>query len=214
MSEALARSLVELALAGDRGAVRRLVGALTPVIQARVARTLLRRRVSARGREIRQEVEDLTQEVFVALLENDGRILRAWAPEKGLSLQNFAGLVAERQVASILRSGRRSPWTEDPTLGEDLDRSRTSVPPTPEGRLGERELYEQLLGRLRETLSPKGLQLFELLVVDQASVEQVCRDTGMTVDAVYAWRSRLLKLLRTLRVEILSETPSPARSPA
>jgi RNA polymerase sigma factor (sigma-70 family) len=213
VSEALARSLVELALGGDVGSVRRLIAALTPVIQARVARTLLRRRAAGRGREIRQEIEDLTQEVFVALFEHDGRILRAWDPDKGLSLQNFAGLVAERQVASILRSGRRSPWTEDPTLGEELDRSRISTPPTPEGRLGERELYEALLGRLRETLSPKGLQIFELLVVDQAPVEQVCAATGLSTDAVYAWRSRLLKLLRASRIEILSESPTAARMP-
>lgn len=214
MSEALARSLVDLALAGNTGAVRRLIAALTPVIQARVARALMRRRAAGRGREIRQEIEDLTQEVFVALFEHEGRILRTWDPEKGLSLQNFAGLVAERQVASILRSGRRSPWTEDPTLGEELDHSRTSVPPTPERRLGERELYEVLLSRLKEALSPKGLQLFELLVVDQAPVEQVCTETGLSTDAVYAWRSRLLKLLRKLRTEILSESPETARIPA
>ncbi|MEZ4472066.1 MAG: sigma-70 family RNA polymerase sigma factor [bacterium] len=213
MSEALARSLVERALAGELSAVRRLVAALTPVIQARVARILMRCRAGARGREIRQEVEDLSQEVFVALLENDGRVLRSWDPDRGMSLQNFAGLVAERQAISILRSGRRSPWTEDPTLSTDLDAGRTSRPPTPEGRVAGREFYDELLDRVRQALSPKGLQLFELIVLEERSVEEVCAEVGMTTDAVYAWRSRLMKLLRKLRADILSESSPPARMP-
>src|SRR5262245_51304251 len=109
---------VNAALGGDKGAIRALVAALSPVIQARVARALLRRRAASKARDIRQEVEDLTQEVFVALFADGGRTLREWSPSRGLSLLNFAGLVAEREVASIMRSGRRSPWTEDPTLNE------------------------------------------------------------------------------------------------
>src|SRR5687768_1618744 len=83
-----------------------------------VARGLARRMVKARGRDLRQEVEDLTQEVFVALFADDARALRLWDPARGASLANFVGLLAEREVASILRSGRRSPWTEDPTASD------------------------------------------------------------------------------------------------
>lgn len=131
---------VRSALAGDADAVRWLVDTLTPVIQARVARALLRRAHAAGARCSRQEVEDLTQEVFVSLFEADGKILLAWEPERGMSLANFVGLVAERQAASILRSGRRSPWTEDPTLGEELERlSPSSMGPD------ERVASQQLL---------------------------------------------------------------------
>src|SRR5262245_1194983 len=105
------RARIEAALAGDEGAVRQLVDELGPVIQARVARALLRR---ASGRSVRQEVEDLTQEVFASLFEDDGRILRAWDETRGLSLKNFVGLVAGRQATSILRSGRTTPWRDDP----------------------------------------------------------------------------------------------------
>ena len=113
--------LVEQALAGDPAALNRLVAVLTPVIQARVAWTLLARRFRLAGsRDVRQEVEDLCQDVFLALFARDCRVLRAWKPERGLSLENFVGLVAKCEVLSFLRSPRRNPRQEDTSLAEDV----------------------------------------------------------------------------------------------
>src|SRR5215831_17740303 len=114
--------LVREALTGDQAALTRLVALLTPVIQARVARTLLAHRPRlGGGRDVRQEVEDLTQEVFLSLFVKDGQVLRSWEAGRGLSLQNFVGLVSERQVVSLLRSGKRNPWKEEPSPAEELD---------------------------------------------------------------------------------------------
>ena len=209
----LGPELVREALAGDGAAVNALVDALTPVIQARVARALLRRQSAARGRNVRQEVEDLAQEVFLALFASDGKALRAWDPARGLSLLNFAGLLAERQVASILRSGRRSPWTEDPTLNEELD-GDPDEGGDPEGRAASREMFGLLLARLREELSPQGLHLFQQLLVAQRPVQEVCAETGMTANAVYAWKSRLGKLVRKLAKDIVSDSPPISRTPS
>lgn len=201
---------VRSALAGDPAAVHWLVAHLSPVIQARVARALLRR--AAGGRSTRQEVEDMTQEVFVALFDDHGKVLRSWEPERGLSLANFTGLVAERQVAAILRSGRRSPWAEDPTLSEELERPSEDAL-GPEARVASQELLAVLLDRVRAALSPKGLDLFERLFVREESVEAVCEATGMSHDAVYAWRSRLGKLVRTFLAEEMSDSLDPPQIP-
>ena len=102
--------LVRRALTGDQTALTRLIAVLTPVIQVRVARTLLARRHRlASGCDVRQEVEDLSQEVILALFSRDAHVLRDWQAERGLSLESFVGLVAERQVLSFLRSGRTEP---------------------------------------------------------------------------------------------------------
>jgi len=201
---------IRSALAGDAAAVHWLVAFLSPVIQARVARALLRR--ASGGRSTRQEVEDMTQEVFVALFEDGGKVLRAWEPGRGLSLANFTGLVAERQVAAILRSGRRSPWTEDPTLTEELERPSDSAV-GPEARVASQQLLAVLLDRLRATLSPKGLDLLERLYVREESVDAVCAATGMSHDAVYAWRSRLSKLVRAFLAEEMTESLESPRIP-
>ncbi len=200
------------ALAGDEAALTSLVARLTPVVQARAARALLRAGRGA-GPRLRQELKDLVQEIFLALFERDGRILRTWEPERGLSLLNFVGLVAERQVISILRSGRRDPWRADPTLDARLD--GVSNEASPEAAAVSRQALERLLERLRATLSPLGWHLFELLYLHERSVDDVERDTGLSSAAVYAWRSRLRRLARSLADEPVSDgTPTSRISPS
>lgn len=205
------RALLAQALAGDAAATRRLVGSLMPVVQARVARTLVRRR-GGTGRDVRQEVEDIAQEVFAALFADAGRVLRAWDPARGLSLVSFCGLVAEREAASILRSGRRSPWTEAATELDDLETALAEVPDV-EMRVSSREQLARVVDRLRDVLSPRGLELFHRLVVEEESVESVCASTGMTADAVYAWRSRIGKALRKLAADMAASEPRMPGNP-
>jgi len=206
---------IQSALAGDEPALTRLVQALTPVIQSRVARGLLLWRTgTAAGRDVRQEVEDLTQEIFLVLFADGGKVLRSWQPERGLSLPNFVGLVAERQTASILRSGRRSPWKEEPVLPEDLDQA--SAESGPEEVAASREQLKRLLRRLTEELTPLGRHLFDLLFLRELPFDEVTRQTGMSPDAVYAWRSRLRRLARRLldeASEMTSENRFTPRTP-
>lgn len=197
--------MVERALAGEPGATRKLVLAVLPVVQVRIAR-VLSRRSSRGGRDVRQEVEDIAQEVFASLFENDGRVLRAWDPARGLSLLSFCGLVAEREAASILRSGRRSPWTEDATLPEDLEKD-VGATPDAELDIASRDHLDRLTARLREELSPRGLEMFQRLVVEEETVESVCAAMQMSADAVYAWRSRIGKLARKIAAEIIASRP-------
>jgi len=201
--------LLQRALGGDQTALTRLVAVLTPVVQARVARTLLARRSSlAGGRSVREEVEDLSQDVFLALFARDAHVLRGWRAERGLSLENFAGLVAERQVLSFLRSGRRNPpqetaWMEDEPESAATDRG-------PEEVAAGRERLDRLLDRLREEVSPLGRRLFDLLYVQELSPAEVMAESGLSADAVYAWRSRLRRLARALLAK-MSESPVPGR---
>lgn len=201
---------VRRALAGDHEALTLLVESLTPVIQARAARSLLQwRRGSSSGRDVHQEVEDLTQEVFLVLFADGGKVLKKWDPELGLSLLNFVGLVAERQTVSICRSGKKSPWKEDPTLDDVLDGEWSGS--GPEEVTATREELRWIVDRLTEELSPLGRHLFDLLFLHDLPVPDVMRQTGMKSDAVYAWRSRLRRLAFQLRRE-LSETAPRART--
>jgi RNA polymerase sigma-70 factor (ECF subfamily) len=164
----------------------------------------------AAGRDVRQEVEDLTQEIFLQLFADRGRVLRTWQPERGLTLLNFVGLVAERQATSILRSGRRSPWKEDPTLAGELDGPADT--PEPEQVTASREELRLLLGRLTEELTPLGRQLFDLLFLQDLSPEEAVHRTGLSADAIYAWRSRLRRLARRLFAELSEARPAERTS--
>ncbi|MAT27490.1 MAG: hypothetical protein CMN29_21460 [Sandaracinus sp.] len=190
---------------GDPAAAGELVDRLLPAVQIRVARAL--RRHGPRGRDARQEMQDLVQEVFARLFAEDAKVLRAWDPARGASLSTFVGVVAEREVVGILRTRKRSPFTEEATetVGRELQAPRSDVP---EARVADREAVAVLLEGLRARLSPLGFRVFELLWAEQRSVEEVCAELAMKRDAVYAWRSRIRKLARALAEESAAEGAS------
>jgi RNA polymerase sigma-70 factor (ECF subfamily) len=206
------------ALSGDPVALRALVQGLMPTIHRRVAAALMRRRGAAFGTaQVDQEIGDLVQETFASLFADGAKALRAWDPGRGVPLVAFVGIIAEHQVASILRSGRRNPWSEQPTESEALDRIAEGAAPASAGTIdtvvASRDLLARLLERLRAELTPRGLELFEMMYVESLEVEEVCSRTAMTPDAVYAWRSRLSKLVRRLAGELDSESVSETGGP-
>lgn len=204
----LGRAL-DRALNGDNAAARDLVRALRPVIQARVTRVLLRYRGSARGRPVREQVDDLVQHVFVALFADGARELRAHDPALGLGLAGYVGLIAERDALSVLRSRRQSPFTEEPVDGEELAEEGVTAP-TPERSAMDRDLLRRVVGQLREELSVKGAAIFEMLIVEERPVEQVCAAMQMTPDAVYAWRSRIAKRARAIARDLAPDSSARA----
>jgi RNA polymerase sigma-70 factor (ECF subfamily) len=204
------QQLVRSAIDGDRPAIDALVARLSPIIQARVARLLLSRG-RAQGRDLRAQVEDMTQEVFLGLFDQNARALKAWEPARGLSLENWVGLIAHRQAISLLRAGATNPFTEDATEDEALGHLATAAAedvPTIEARLASREAVVRVLDHLHLSLSPRSLELFHRLYVEEESVDAVTRSTGMTAAAVHTWRSRLGKLARQAAAKVLGDEES------
>jgi len=200
------------ALEGDRVAMRTLVDRLSPIIWSRVTRMAQRARRRT-PEQVRQIGEDLTQEVFASLFQEKGRALRAWVPERGLPLDAYVGLLAEHQAASILRSGRRSAWREDATEDEALARAVGASDPGT-ARLDARDTLVRVVERIRAELSPRGVQIFELLVVEERPVAEVAEVMSMSADALYAWRSRITKLAGRIAEELerVSESGGDRRS--
>lgn len=203
------------AIAKDPEAVRALVRTIGPVIHGRVARALVRRRGSrAQGRDVAQEVEDLTQDVLLALFENDAKALRAWDPERA-PLGAYVALIADHHVVNVFRSGKRRPWSDDLDVLPEPE-AIESDGKSPETRIASRQALDVLLERLQAELSPKGYDVFVRLYVEEQSIEAVSEALHMTPDALYAWRTRLSKLARTLAAELetdvsMSASGSPIR---
>ena len=201
-------------MAGDALARRELLKRLAPVVHARVQR-VLRRRVGGGGS--RWDAADLVHEVFLLLLDGEARVLRSWDGSRGLGLEAFVGLVAERETLSFLRSGRRSAWAEAPTqdlwISEAVEGGGVSQLRT----VAARQLLGRLLDRLQEKLSPRGYALFEALFVDERDLSEVAQDFGMTHAALYSFRSRARSAAVAIAAELgadLSEDPSRAASGA
>ena len=195
------QALIDQAASGDPGAAATLVHGIAPVLRARVARALSRRGGQSRGRVVWQDVEDLVQETFAGLFAGGGRTLRSWDPARGLGFFGFVGFVAEREVGMQMRIRKRNPWTEDPTAKEALTRLEGST----EGlalQIESRDLLRRLFARLRERLTPQGSRYFRLLFLEARSVQAVAEETGASAAALYAWRSRLARLVREVHAEL------------
>ena len=135
-------------------------------------------------------------------------------PARGMSLDSFVGLLAQHQVISLLRNGRTSAWREEPTEVEQLD-GFSGGTRSPDAIISSREYLQRLLDRVRDSLSPRNLELFQRIIIDEEAMETLIAETGMTRDALYQWKSRFLRLVRTLSSEIdaprVSETGASLR---
>lgn len=194
---------IDRVLAGDNAAIAQFVSTMTPVIQARVSRCLMK----GTPRDIRRDVEDYSQDVYAHLFADDAKILRRFDSAQGLSLRNYVGMVAERRVISQLRSSKNNPWRENVSLENE------PIPlcgrGSPEREASGQSTLDALLNHLRTTLSPLAWRLFQLLYVHDLSVTEVCAETDLTSDAVYAWRSRLRKAARNAQDQLNPGAASP-----
>ncbi len=196
--------LIRRATEGDSKAMRELVTLLTPVIRSSVAAVLSR---SSSRREGRQEVQDATQSVLMALFADRGRVLLQWDPSRGLALESFVALLAKNEIISMLRSPRRNPWTEDPTLHEDLDRNATPRM-GPESETISRDMLEALTVAVRDQLSARGVEIFDMMFVRGLPPDEVAAATGLSANAVYAWKSRITRQVRDILADLASGPPS------
>ena len=177
---------------------RQLVSELTPLIRVRALRALQRCQPRAREcRDAHQDVDELAQEVLAAIFANDGQTLRSWDSERGKSFRNFVAMVADREIRKILCSSTRRPWIEAESASDELGMELGSAA-SPEQLVAAYSVFEHLSAALRAELSPRGSELFQLLVIDDCSVDEVCERMQLGRDVVYAWRSRLLKRLRVI----------------
>jgi DNA-directed RNA polymerase specialized sigma24 family protein len=182
-------NLVRRLLQGDSGARKTMIERLQPTVRQRVSRVLERR-----GTISAYDASDLLQDVMILLLERQDRILGSWDPSRGLSLDSFVGLVAQRTASTILRSGRKAGWAEEPTdlLGLHVEMDLE----TPERYVAQKQEIELILGRVRARLSVRGVLMMDALLESPEAIEQMRQRLKMSSAAVHSFRSRLRVLWR------------------
>lgn len=181
--------LVRRLLLGDADARSALVARLQPIVRHRVSRVLERQ-----GFVSAYDASDLHQDVMILILEKQQRILGLWDPTRGLSLDSFVGLVAQRTASTILRSGRKAGWAEQPTEGAAFPLEVEQR--TPEHHIAQKEELELILSRVRTRLSARGLVLMEALLESPDAIENARKRLQMSSAAVHTFLSRLRTLWR------------------
>lgn len=191
--------LVARALEGDLVAERELLEIILPAIRIAVADALRRRISGPRWSRVRHDVDDLTQDVLFALLKNDGKRLRSWDPERGLSLRGYVKLISKMLVESFLRKRKNTePWKS----GSIEDSAAEAIPHPGKGPLHEveqRALLSLVIGAMEAELRGDTLALFRMLFMEDLEVNEISARTGMSANAVHVARHRFRVRLNELR---------------
>lgn len=175
-----------------------------PVLEAQVG--FVARRAAAGGHPAgRQDAQDLIQDVLVELLRNEARELRRWSPERGLSLEGFARLVARRYAMRRLFRGRRE--LTEATEPERIEAHRASA----DDRVEHRDELGAVLDVLEEHMGPRDRELFTRLFLEEERSADVAEDLGMTMAALKKWRSRLYQRARSAADRIRADPSLRAR---
>ncbi len=178
-------------LGGEVAAADRFVATFGGVVREAIGRFLA---LKVRGRA--DLTDDLTHEVFLALFRDNGRKLRTFAGRDGCSLAGWLKVVAVRLTIDRLRRDSRMVALDDDTPGMlELRRSLRSEEPSPEENLQGAETAERLSLAMAE-LGPKDRLLAELHLVRGRALEDVAEVLGVTMNAAYVRKSRLLERLR------------------
>jgi RNA polymerase sigma factor (sigma-70 family) len=188
---AVAEPLVVAAIADAPGARARLFETYAPVVHAAINRHLM-----LRGRGRLDVAEDLTHEVFLALFHDDARRLKHFEGRNGCSFSGWLRVVAVRLAIDVLRRERRFVSLDDdaPAM-TDLRRALRSETGDPELDLQGSETATRLADAIA-TLGAKDRLLVELHVVRGASLPAVAAALGVTANAAYVRKSRVLERLR------------------
>jgi RNA polymerase sigma factor (sigma-70 family) len=191
--EAITTAFVQAALGGNQRALRGLVAAITPSIQGTVARVC---------RSTRNEVDDLVQEVLILLLEDDGRRMRRWEPERG---EAYLRTIAWNCAVSRLRNRSKYPPPREILAPEQLDRLPGDGDDQ-ETELVRSRYRSAILVGLEVELSERELEVFELLM-EGLSAREICEKTGTgTENAVHLVRQRIVVKARAISRRLAGET--------
>jgi len=189
------------ALAGDRAAQTLLVEMLRGPVQAQMLSFVRHRGYT---RDVPQRVADLTQDIFLYLFEDNLKVLRSWDPHFGVPLVRFITMVAKRKAWGILNAKRHQLDFAPQAASQVLEFSLHTNPLD-----GDDQWVRVAMTRVRESLSEKGQDVFDMLFRDQATVAEISARQNLTREAVYQWRSRLRRAIRRELNALQTEGETP-----
>jgi RNA polymerase sigma-70 factor (ECF subfamily) len=187
-------SLLERARANDKAAWERLDSLYGPLVESWCLRARLQE----------ADVKDVRQDVFTAVFRKIGDFRR---DRPGDTFRGWLRTITQSKIADHWRLARAEPPGQG---GSDAVTQMQQVP-TPEtsdsGNSSDVEeinrLHRRALDLIRHDFEERSWQAFWRVVIEEQRPQDVAADLGMTVNAVYLAKGRVLGRLREEFGELL-----------
>ena len=153
----------------------------------------------ARGQGLSEQVaEELVQEAVVTVFEK--RAFFHYDPRKGRFSNYLFTIIAQRIALRRRIDGRRREVPQEDRDGRDIVQNATMALGPEENfeRLFEQNLLASMLDVVRRDVGPATFQAFELVTLHQVNPTDAARLTGLSRNAVYLSKKRVMTRLREL----------------
>ena len=145
-----------------------------------------------------QILEDLHQEVFLSLFDNNHRKLRQYKGKNNCSLASWLRLIASRTAIDFLRKQRNPLYLDDAVEDKKkLMENLVDESDPPDKSLEKEESY-QIFKNIIQELSPRDRYLFELSCGQELPDKEIAQIMNLSISAVYMRKSRIKKKLQVI----------------
>jgi len=187
--------LIQRCLSGEKAAWEEFVERFTRLIYDGVIRTLRQFGHPADA----DLVEDLHHEVFVALLQERGRALRAFEGRRGCQLAHYIRTIAVRKTIDYLRrSGRTVSLDDQDEHGVAALAQRQGVPLEDVRDRLARQDTAQATEALLAGLPEEERRFCRMWFYERVGPAQIARHFQISVPHVYVRKHRILKRLKAM----------------
>ena len=142
-------------------------------------------------------MDDLTPEIYLSLLEQDGKLLRAYDHSRGKSLEGYVGMVCRRELWRRNRAhlAERRGGGVDAAPIEDAQHEAAATPSPEQAAIG-RDLLDGLSAHLIAELPERGQLVLKLVYEDHLGPAEAAKVMGVKTQVVYNWQHKIRGLSR------------------
>ena len=144
-------------------------------------------------------IEDLVQDVFVALLGGNCRRLRMFEGKNGCPLRAWIRVISMRTTVSKMRKWKNH-LSLNATVNDKMPLERVlvddSLHPETFAASQEKQVQVRILMSLLDELSDADKALFEMIYVEEASVPEITARLNVRRGALYMRKNRVIERLR------------------